>query len=462
MGTEYLAVVFTILLHHRHERAARAATCSRVFTGAAHAGSIRCSVPIERLVLRLTGVDRDRAAGLEAVLPLAARSRTSSCGWPPGRSSRSSAYLPLNPDGIGNMEPTLAFNTISSFVDQHEPAALQRRDRAVVSLADVRDHVPAVRDGGHRHRGVRRDHPRPRRQPADARSATSTSTCTRATRPRVPAAGVAGRRSSSDVAGHADDVRGRRPARRRSKATSRRSPAASTRRWSSIKQLGTNGGGYFGPNSTHPFENPTPLSNLVETWSIAIIPMAMVWTLGFMVEPPEAGGRDLRDDAGASTCRWSSFGVAQEAGGNPAIAAMGVDQSTGSMEGKEVRFGAGAVGAVGGDDDGDVERVGQRDARLADAARRPDAAGRHVAEQHLRRRRRRLHQHADLRHRRGVRRRHDDRPHAGVPRQEGRGQGDEAGQPGAALASAGDPRSAPPSPATSGRRPPIRARRWRG
>ena len=47
-----------------------------------------------------------------------------------------------------------------------------------------------------------------------------------------------------------------------------------------IKQLGTNGGGYFGPNSAHPFENPTPFANLMETWSILIIPMAMVWTLG--------------------------------------------------------------------------------------------------------------------------------------------------------------------------------------
>ena len=100
------------------------------------------------------------------------------------------------------------------------------------------------------------------------------------------------------------------------------------------------------------------------------------------------------------------------------------------MEGKEVRFGAGAVRALGGDHDGDVERVGQLDARLADAARRADAAHRHVAEQHLRRRRRRLHQHADLRHRRRLRRRHDGRPHAGVPRQEGRGEGDEAGEPG--------------------------------
>jgi len=51
-----------------------------------------------------------------------------------------------------------------------------------------------------------------------------------------------------------------------------------------IKQLGTNGGGFFGPNSAHPFENPTPLTNLVETWSIAILPMAMVWTLGEMIQ----------------------------------------------------------------------------------------------------------------------------------------------------------------------------------
>ena len=51
----------------------------------------------------------------------------------------------------------------------------------------------------------------------------------------------------------------------------------------SIKQLGTNGGGYFGPNSAHPYENPTPLSNLIEIWSITVIPMAMVVMLGDMV-----------------------------------------------------------------------------------------------------------------------------------------------------------------------------------
>jgi K+-transporting ATPase ATPase A chain len=106
-----------------------------------------------------------------------------------------------------------------------------------------------------------------------------------------------------------------------------------------IKQLGTNGGGYFGPNSTHPYENSTPISNFAETWSILVIPMAMVWTLGYFTRR-----------RGLAICIFAvmlavylpmvTYAVAQDAGGNPAIARMGVDQSTGSMEGKEVRFGS--------------------------------------------------------------------------------------------------------------------------
>jgi len=108
----------------------------------------------------------------------------------------------------------------------------------------------------------------------------------------------------------------------------------------SIKQLGTNGGGYFGPNSTHPYENPTPLTDFVETWSITIIPMAMVWTLGHFVRR-----RRLAVVIFATMLTiylpMVVFGVAMDAGGNPAISRMGVDQATGSMEGKEVRFGSG-------------------------------------------------------------------------------------------------------------------------
>src|SRR6185503_7871964 len=108
----------------------------------------------------------------------------------------------------------------------------------------------------------------------------------------------------------------------------------------SIKQLGTNGGGYFGPNSAHPFENPTPLSNFIETWSIAIIPMAIVRMLGFMTKRRKLAFVIFATML-AIYLPMVVFGVVQEAGGNPAISAMGIDQSTGSMEGKEVRFGAG-------------------------------------------------------------------------------------------------------------------------
>ena len=110
--------------------------------------------------------------------------------------------------------------------DQHEPAALQRRDRPVVLLADVRDHVPAVRDRRHRRRGLHRDHPRAGRQPADARSATSTSTCTRATRPRVPAAGAAGVGRSLMWQGTPMTFEGAAKATTRRRARSRRSRAA--------------------------------------------------------------------------------------------------------------------------------------------------------------------------------------------------------------------------------------------
>ena len=108
----------------------------------------------------------------------------------------------------------------------------------------------------------------------------------------------------------------------------------------SIKQLGTNGGGFFGPNCAHPFENPTPISNLAATWSITIIPMGMVGTLGEILKRRRLALVIFLTML-ALYLPLVGFAVSQETGGNPAIAAMGVNQSTGSMEGKEVRFGAG-------------------------------------------------------------------------------------------------------------------------
>jgi K+-transporting ATPase ATPase A chain len=111
-----------------------------------------------------------------------------------------------------------------------------------------------------------------------------------------------------------------------------------------IKQLGTNGGGFFNVNSAHPFENPTPLSNFVEMLSILLIPAALCYTFGKMV-------KDTRQGWAVLTVMTIIFVVLlavatwAEQSGNPALAEIGVDQaageqqSGGNMEGKEVRFG---------------------------------------------------------------------------------------------------------------------------
>lgn len=108
-----------------------------------------------------------------------------------------------------------------------------------------------------------------------------------------------------------------------------------------IKQLGTNGGGFYGPNSAHPLENPNYLTNMVETISIFLIPLAMIFAMGFVLKRKKLA--------------WTIFAVMTigflclvipsiyyEMHGNPEIQKMGIAQSMGSMEGKEVRFGSAA------------------------------------------------------------------------------------------------------------------------
>jgi len=108
-----------------------------------------------------------------------------------------------------------------------------------------------------------------------------------------------------------------------------------------IKQIGTNGGGWFGTNSAHPIENPNYLTNMVENISIVLIPIALVFALGYYLNMKKLA--------------WIIFGVMTigflataipsiqaEINGNPAIAHLGISQPGGSMEGKEVRFGPAA------------------------------------------------------------------------------------------------------------------------
>ncbi|MBB2952095.1 potassium-transporting ATPase subunit KdpA [Sphingobacterium sp. JUb56] len=119
-----------------------------------------------------------------------------------------------------------------------------------------------------------------------------------------------------------------------------RGPAAA---FVAIKHIGTNGGGFFGTNSAHPFENPTYLSNMVEMAAQMIVPFAMIFAFGYFIKRRKLS--------------WMMFAVMtvgflllaipnvkMEMNGNPSLTNMGIDQSLGAMEGKEIRIGAATSG----------------------------------------------------------------------------------------------------------------------
>lgn len=114
-----------------------------------------------------------------------------------------------------------------------------------------------------------------------------------------------------------------------------RGPAASQ---VAIKQLGTNGGGFFGVNSAHPFENPTPLANFLQCLAILLIPASLCYTFGKMVGDTRQGWAVLA--AMTMIAVPLAFACyAAEAQVNPVLESLGVDQTAGHMEGKETRLG---------------------------------------------------------------------------------------------------------------------------
>lgn len=108
-----------------------------------------------------------------------------------------------------------------------------------------------------------------------------------------------------------------------------------------IKEIGTNGGGFFNANSAHPFENPTPLANFVECLMIFLIPAGLTYTFGRMVADSRQGWAIF-----AAMSLMFLIGLAvnysAEAAGNPILEKLGVSQAAGNMEGKEARFGMAA------------------------------------------------------------------------------------------------------------------------
>jgi len=334
MGTEYVAIVATILITIGTS-GLLGGYMYRVFTNG-RTWLDPVLVPLESLILRVTGVDPaeqqdwKRYSGSllisNVIMWLATWSIVTL-----------QQYLPLNPDRIANMEPALAFNTISSFVTntnlQHysgETGLSYLSQMFVITFLQfvtaatgVAAAVATIRGlGGNRMAQVGNFY-------VDLTRAT-----VRLFLPLALAVSVfamwQGVPQTFEGAATATTLEG-------GAQTIARGVTAGV---VSIKQLGTNGGGYFGPNSAHPFENPTPMSNLVETWSITIIPMSMVVMLGAMLNRRRLAVV-IYATMLAIYLPMVVFAVAQEAGGNPAIGAMGVDQATGSMEGKEVRIGAG-------------------------------------------------------------------------------------------------------------------------
>ena len=334
MSTEYVAITFTIvftiatsLLLGRY--------MFKVFTGL-HTWLDPVLVPVERLVLRVTGVDANEQQTWKqySVSLLVSNVVMWIATFAIVLLQRG---LPLNPDGIANMEATLAFNTSSSFVTntnlQHYSGETGLSYFTQMFVITFLQFVTAA-TGMAACIAIIRGLAGSRLTHLGSFYVDMTRAAVRVLLPLALVVGTLliwqGTPVTFEGAVKATTLEGQ-------EQTIARGVVAPE---VSIKQLGTNGGGYFGPNSTHPYENPTPLSNLIQTWSIAIIPMAMVWTLGYMVTR-----RRLAVVVFATMLAlyipMVTFAVVQEAGGNPAIAAMGVDQATGSMEGKEVRFGAG-------------------------------------------------------------------------------------------------------------------------
>ncbi|MGE7778915.1 potassium-transporting ATPase subunit KdpA [Peribacillus sp. NPDC097264] len=106
----------------------------------------------------------------------------------------------------------------------------------------------------------------------------------------------------------------------------------------SIKHLGTNGGGFFGVNSAHPFENPNGFTNVLEILSMFLIPAALPLTFGYMAKNNKQGWI-LFSAMGLMMLVFLNVNYASEQNGNPKLEAIGLSQESGNLEGKEVRFG---------------------------------------------------------------------------------------------------------------------------
>jgi potassium-transporting ATPase potassium-binding subunit len=311
---------------------------ARVLDGGPAPGD-RFFLPVERLIYRAAGVDPEREQPWTSyALSLLAFSAVSVIGL--YLLQRVQGSLPLNPTGVAAVPPALAFNTAASFVTntnwqnyggestmshltQMAGLTVQNFVSAAVGIAVA---VALVRGF------VRR-----RSETIGNFWADLTRTTTRILLPLsiVLAILLASQGVVQSLRGpaHATTVQG-------TAQTIWRGPVASQE---SIKELGTNGGGPVNANSAHPYENPTPFTNLLEMIALLAIPFSLTYAFGRLVGNQRQGWALFA----AMFVLWiGSAGIAThyEVDGNPKLDAAGASQSLGNMEGKEVRFGSAATG----------------------------------------------------------------------------------------------------------------------
>ena len=248
---------------------------------------------------------------------------------------RLQAYLPLNPQGFAGMAPDLAFNTAVSFVTntnwQNYGGETTLSHFSQMAGLTVQNFLSAATGMALAIALTR----------ALARSKTATLgnfwvDMTRATLyvllPMAVVVALAfvamGLPQTLDASVTATTLEG-------ASQTLSLGPVASQE---AIKQLGTNGGGFFNVNAAHPFENPTAFANYLNIFAMLSISAALVFTFGELVGNRRQGWAIISAMAvllisGVAVIYWA------EAAGNPILTALGVDPALGNMEGKEVRFG---------------------------------------------------------------------------------------------------------------------------
>lgn len=291
--------------------------------------------PFENLIFRICKIDPDKSMNWKENLKASLVLNLIFFLWAMAILLTQPWHPFWNPDGIAGMEPTTAFNTAVSFMTntnlQHysgETGATYLTQLLVFCFLQFVSAATGIAAMASVFKAI------VQRQASGLGNfyLLFLKSCTRILLPLSVVIAVflvvRGTPSTFDGAAHVVTLEG-------DSVTVARGPVAPM---VTIKQVGTNGGGYFGPNSTHPFENPDYSTNMIENFAILFIPIALVFAFGFYTGKPKVGYAFFA----AMTVVFLTFvGVAvyYESQGNPVITALGIDNSLGSMEGKEIRIG---------------------------------------------------------------------------------------------------------------------------